>query len=285
MNPKSLFHFIDSVSEKPGVYSKYTARDLWTDEHTSARMLAYHLDEDIDVSSRKGSFIGESVRWMVEHFELSGSTRIADFGCGPGLYSSRLAQHADVVGIDFSSRSIAYARDFADQNKLAITYFEEDYLEFHPDGQFDLIIMIMWDFCALSPEQRARLLSKFESLLAPGGRVLLDVYSLREFAYKKEATSYENNQLNGLWSAKPYYGFVSSFRYEAEKVSLDKYTIVEEDRKREIYNWLQYFTPETLRQEVLDAGWISISCLGMFPASHMMLNLPSSLLYLVAVTR
>lgn len=255
MNSKSLFGFLEAVNERPAAFSKYTAGDLWADGHTSAQMLAYHLNEDIDLSSRNGRFIDESVRWMMEHFKLSEGCKIVDFGCGPGLYSSRLAQqHADVVGIDFSSRSIGYAREFARKNDLDITYVEADYLEFQPDGEFDLIIMIMWDFCALAPAQRARMLSKFYELLADGGRIVLDAYSLAEFANKEEEFYYEKNLLNGFWSDVPYYAFVSSFKYEAESASLDKYTIIEEDRLREVYNWLQYFTPETLRQEALSTG-------------------------------
>ena len=75
------------------------------------------------------------------------------------------------------------------------------------------------------------------------------------FIYKVQSY-YEKNQLNGFWSDKPYYAFVSSFKYEEEKVSLDKYIIIEENQKKEVYNWLQYFSPETLKQEALSAGLI-----------------------------
>lgn len=255
MDTKSLFGFLEAANEKPGVFSKYTARDLWTDEHVSEQMLAHHLNENTDFSSRNGKFIDESARWMMSHFELSDGCKIADFGCGPGLYSARLAQrHADVLGIDFSARSIKHAREYARVNSLDVTYVEADYLEFQPDGEFDLIIMIMCDFCALAPAQRARLLSTFRGLLADGGRVVLDVYSLLELSYKHEKIHFEKTAPNGFWANGPYYAFVSSFKYESEKVSLDKYTIVEEGRQREIYNWLQYFTPDSLRQEVSAAG-------------------------------
>jgi len=225
MDTKSLFGFLEAANEKPGVFSKYTARDLWTDEHVSEQMLAHHLNENTDFSSRNGKFIDESARWMMSHFELSDGCKIADFGCGPGLYSARLAQrHADVLGIDFSARSIKHAREYARVN------------------------------CALAPAQRARLLSTFRGLLADGGRVVLDVYSLLELSYKHEKIHFEKTAPNGFWANGPYYAFVSSFKYESEKVSLDKYTIVEEGRQREIYNWLQYFTPDSLRQEVSAAG-------------------------------
>lgn len=255
MKPAPLFSVLESANEKPEPFSVYTARELWTDEHTSAQMLAYHLDGGIDVSSRRTSFIDDSVRWMTGRFGLTGDDRIIDFGCGPGLYTSRLARlGADVHGIDFSSRSIAYAREQAARNGLDIAYVEADYLEYRPAGRFDLITMIMCDFCALSPAQRAAMLEKFRGLLGKGGHIVLDVYSLSAFADKTEESTYEKNQLNGFWSADPYYAFVTSFKYDDEKVSLDKYTIVERDRQREVYNWLQYFTPESLEQEAHAAG-------------------------------
>ena len=255
METEPLFHVLESVNEKHAAFSVYTAKELWTDEHTSEQMLAYHLNGEIDVSSRRTSFIDDSVHWMTKCFDLSASSRIIDFGCGPGLYTSRFAHlGAEVCGIDFSARSIGYAREFAARNNLDISYTETDYLEYQPEGKFDLITMIMCDYCALSPKQRAAMLVKYKELLSGVGRIVLDVYSLIAFADKKEESIYEKNQLNGFWSAEPYYGFVTCFKYDKEKVSLDKYTIIERKRQREIYNWLQYFTPESLKKEAHAAG-------------------------------
>lgn len=255
MESDSLFAILEAANEKPAAFSVYTAKALWTDAHTSEQMLAYHLNDEIDLSSRRTRFIDESVRWMTRRFDLSQSSRIIDFGCGPGLYTSRFARlGAEVCGIDFSARSIAYARAFAARNDLDISYIEADYLEYRPEGSFDLITMIMCDYCVLSPKQRAAMLLTYHALLADGGRIVLDVYSLNAFADKKEESFYERNQLNGFWSAEPYYGFVTCHKYDEEKVSLDKYTIVEEKRRREVYNWLQYFTLETLEQEAQTAG-------------------------------
>jgi len=255
METDSLFSILDSANDKPAAFSVYTAKELWTDEHTSEQMLAFHLNGEIDVSSRRTSFIDDSVRWMTACFDLSPNSRIIDFGCGPGLYASRFAElGASVYGVDFSARSIEYAREYANRNNLDISYTEADYLEYRPEGEFNLITMIMCDYCALSPKQRAALLVKYKELLSEGGRIVLDVYSLVAFADKKEGSFYEKNQLNGFWSAEPYYGFVSSFKYEEEKVSLDKYTIIERARQREVYNWLQYFTPQSLEHEAHVAG-------------------------------
>jgi hypothetical protein len=92
-------------------------------------------------------------------------------------------------------------------------------------------------------------------MLEQGGSVLLDVYSLNAFDKRSETALYETNLLDGFWSPKKYYGFQNTFKYEKEKVILDKYTIVEAGRRRTIYNWLQYFSPDTLEKEFTECGF------------------------------
>jgi SAM-dependent methyltransferase len=251
-----MFEELERINERPEPFQFYTARDLWTDEHTSKQMLSFHLNEDIDVSSRKAEFINRSVEWIVSTFNIGMDTRIADFGCGPGLYAARLAKRgAKVTGIDFSGRSIEHAKDVAAREQLNISYVNQNYLEFETEDRFDLILMIMCDFCALSPTQRKGLLSKFHQILQPDGSVLLDVYSLSAFEQREEVATYEVNQLNGFWSPNKYYGFLNTFKYDEDKVVLDKYTIIEFERTRQVYNWLQSFAPEDLESEFKEAGF------------------------------
>lgn len=252
-----MFEELEKINARPKPFEFYTANDLWTDDHTSEQMLSFHLNEEIDVSSRNTEFIDRSVEWIVSYFNVESGTKVADFGCGPGLYSTRLAQkQTDVTGIDFSKRSIQYAQEVADTEGLSIYYVNENYLEFETDDRFHLILMIMCDFCALSPTQRRILLSKFHKFLEPGGFVLLDVYSLNAFEKREETAMYEANLLNGFWSLNRYYGFLNTFKYEIEKVILDKYTIIEVGRTRTIYNWFQYFSPEALEREFVECGLI-----------------------------
>ncbi len=251
-----LFQELEKINSRPRPFEFYTASDLWTDEYTSKQMLSFHLNEDIDVSSRNTKFIQQSVDWIASRFGLPADTHIADFGCGPGLYATRLAQkQLKVTGIDFSKRSIQHAIEVAKRSGLSINYVNQNYLEFESEDRFDLILMIMCDFCALSPAQRITMLRKFHSLLKPGGHVLLDVYSLAGFKQRKEVAKYELNQLNGFWSPNRYYGFLNTFKYKEEKVVLDKYTIVESGHIRTVYNWLQYFSPDGIGAEFSDSGF------------------------------
>ncbi len=219
--------------------------------------LEFHLDESIDVSSRNTNFIERSASWISSHFGLGETKIICDFGCGPGLYTTRFAETgASVTGIDFSERSINYARNIAEEKGLKIEYYHQNYLHFKSEIQFDLITMIFCDFCALSPEQRSGLLKKFYNLLKPNGSVLLDVYSLESYNKREEQTVYKVNLLNGFWSPRKYHGFQKTFKYEEQKVVLDKYTIVEKDKNSVIYNWLQYFSTDSLKEEIEKGNFI-----------------------------
>jgi SAM-dependent methyltransferase len=252
-----MFKDLVEINRRPEPFQFYTAEALWTDEYTAQQMLTYHLNDEVDASSRNQKFIERSVEWIVSQFHVDNNTAIADFGCGPGLYANRLAeQGASVTGIDFSDNSLRYARKIATDKGLKTNFVHADYLGFDTTNQFDLIIMIMCDFCALSPEQRKKLLVKFSSLLKPGGSVLLDVHSLNYFNQKEESAIYELNQLYGFWSPDDYYCFVNTFKYEKEKVLLDKYTIIEESRKRVVYNWLQCFSQECLKCEFEENGFM-----------------------------
>ena len=251
-----MFYILEQINQRPEPFEVYTAEDLWNDEYTSQQMLNYHLNGNVDISSRKLNFIESSVKWIVSQFNVTENTDIIDFGCGPGLYSTRLAQFgANVTGLDFSKNSIQYARKTAQDLNLSIDYINQNYLSFLTDKKFDLILMIMCDFCALSFEQRKMLIEKFYSILKPGGSVLLDVYSTNAFDKRQESATYELNQLDNFWSADKYYAFVNTFIYPDEKVTLDKYTIIEAKRTRTIFNWLQHFTTDTLQAEFTSAGF------------------------------
>lgn len=250
-----MFDMLNAINTRPRPYEFYTTDMLWTDPHVSKQMLAYHLDESVDISSRNHALIDRSVQWMVDRFNINLDSRVCDFGCGPGLYTSRLAKTgARVTGIDFSEGSIDYARDTAAKRNLDIEYIHQDYLQFNTDQRFDLITMIFCDFCVLNPDQRKVLLSKFHEYLKPNGSVILDVFTLNFLNQVEETRSYEYSGSDGFWSPGPCYVFQNTFKFEAESLFLDKYVLYEKDRTREIYNWLQCYRPESLAREFEASG-------------------------------
>ena len=250
-----MFEELERTYIRPVPFEFDTTRELWTDNHTSKQMLSSHLNGEVDVASRNATFIDKSVEWISAYFHVGAGTNIADFGCGPGLYTTRLARkQAEVTGIDFSTRSIEYARQIAVRENLPIEYVNQDYLEYETDKRFDLIVMIFCDFAVLKPSKRGKMLSKFHTLLRSGGRILLDIPSLKAFEKREETTVYEVNLMNNFWSPRKYHGFLHTFKYDREKVVLDKYTIIEANRTRIFYNWLQYFSREMIDNELKARG-------------------------------
>ena len=60
--------------------------------------------------------------------------------------------------------------------------------------------------------------------------------------------------MDNFWSNNDYYCFLNTFKYEEEKVLLDKYTIITKTEKRQIYNWTQCFSKEMIVEEFDKAG-------------------------------
>lgn len=99
---ENIFNILRKINHKSKPYEFYTTSKLWCDPYISKQMLATHLSEDVDLASRRKEFINRSVDWIVNHFHINGNSRICDFGCGPGLYTSKFAKYGAIVtGIDF----------------------------------------------------------------------------------------------------------------------------------------------------------------------------------------
>jgi SAM-dependent methyltransferase len=249
-----MYQRLKSFLERPAPFAHYTARDLWTDEHVSARMLEHHLDPHSDLASRRPEAIDALVRWIETHIGLAGK-KVTDLGCGPGLYAERMAMHgARVTGLDFSPRALNHARWQANAKRMAIEYRLADYLEEPlPEGQ-NLVTMIYGDYGVLSPFQRKGLLKRVKAMLKPGGHFLFDVFAGPQFGQVEEGFVCERRLMNGFWAPGDYFGFKVTHRYEDMRLALDRYLIVEPERSREVFNWLQYFMPDEIETELAAAG-------------------------------
>lgn len=259
----AVFDELARINTRPPLYSATTTPGLWTDPHISERMLAAHLDPDVDLSSYRSEFIERAVGFVAERFSLGPGRRVADFGCGPGLYANKLAATgAAVTGLDFSARSIDYARTAAGEAGVAVRYLHQDYLDYRDSERYDVIIMIMRDYCAMLPDARERLLGVVREHLAAGGLFLFDVDAAPAYADVEEKAEYGPSLMGGFWSARAYFGFVNTFRYEEARVALDKYEIVEEAGTTRYFNWIRFFTPGELTAELWAAGFDVVEILG-----------------------
>ncbi len=165
-----MYNTLSSLLQRPAPYEK-TQQRFWTDPHISQGMLDAHLDPNTDAASRKPESIARSVEWICTL--LPHQAKLLDIGCGPGLYTKRLCERGlCVTGLDFSERSIAYAKAHDPKS----VYVTQDYLELEYENEFDMITMIWCDYGALNPQDRQNLLVRIHRALKPGGLFLFDVF-------------------------------------------------------------------------------------------------------------
>lgn len=258
--PKGMIMYAElkKLSTRPEIFSVYTADTLWTESHLANQMLQTHLSQDTALASRPFEAIDRVVDWIDQSFGLDGKS-ICDLGCGPGLYANKYAERGAIVhGLDFSRNSIDYAQRHAPKNAKPVAYQVANYLKDPLPKQQDLVTLIYCDLCPLSLSQRKALLVKIRQALTPGGKFIFDVLSTKAFDDVNEGVSFEQNLMDGFWSANDYFAFQSTFRYDDEVVSLDHFTVIEKDRNWDVYNWLKYFSKDEIRLELERAGFDKI---------------------------
>lgn len=250
---RRLYDLLRGLAERPEPFSIGGPHELWTDPYVQRQLLASHLDPDVEAASRPHRVIDRSVAWIAERFAVGPGRRVLDLGCGPGLYANPLAARgATVHGIDLSATSVAEARRRA--TSPGATFAVGDYLRDALPAH-DLALLIYGDYCALSPDDRHRLLHRVAARIAPDGRLLLDVFSAARYASVREGCVIEDRLMDGFWAPGDYVGVHQTRCYDEVRVTLDRYVIVEPDRVRTVHAWLAHLTLEQARGELAQAGF------------------------------
>ena len=248
-----MYPLLKELALRPPPWSVSTVKELWTRPHLAREMLKYHLSQETEHSSRTLGTIDRIVAWIDSQLGFEGKN-VIDLGCGPGLYTRRMAQRgARLSGVDFSANSLEYARSRDTQN---IEYIEADYLEDELPGGFDIAVLIYYDFCAMAPDRRARLLQRIHSLLKPGGHLVVDLYGPGAFDAVSEHIEIENRLMSGFFAPGDYIGIHKTDVYEDDWISLDRFVVVEPGETWQIFNWAQYYTPESAVEELAEAGFM-----------------------------
>lgn len=247
------------VAKKPTVYTPGTSL-MWVDEYISKQLLQVHLSQDVELASRKESTITSTIDWILSTVP-NGILSILDIGCGPGLYTEKLAERGHVVtGMDFSANSIEHAKESARSKDLDIAYIKQDYLLLDEDNSYDLIMMIFTDFGVLSPEQREQLLVNVYRALKPGGVFLFDVLSENSPVKEPKPKEWDLSE-GGFWRNGPYLAMTESFYYEDEAVSLSQHIVMDDVGGMAVYRfWIHTFTNDDLTAIASSAGFSKSNC-------------------------
>jgi SAM-dependent methyltransferase len=223
----------------------------WNDRGFSQRMLREHLSQEHDAATRKLVTVDRHVSF-IQRCVLDGNGgqahRVLDLGCGPGLYTHRLARLGYTVhGIDFSPASIDYARHVAQADQLNCTYTLGDIrTASYPDDN-DLVMLIFGEFNVFRPVDVRLILKKALAALRLGGRLLLEPHT--EEAVRKmggEASSWYTS-ISGLFSDRPHLMLSEAFWNDASKTGTTRYFLVDAETKqvtRYAASYQAYSNPE-----------------------------------------
>ncbi|NJN51203.1 MAG: methyltransferase domain-containing protein [Gammaproteobacteria bacterium] len=174
-----------------------TSKIPWHEPAFSARMLREHLDQSHDRASRRHERIDAHVQWLQSRILGSQSKSLLDLGCGPGLYTERLAKLGHrCVGIDIAPAAIAYARDAAAKSASGCAYVQGDIRSAALGGPYDAALFLFGEFNAFAPPDAKALLARTARALKPGGSLVIEAHTS---AYVEHIGRHE-----ATWTRAPY---------------------------------------------------------------------------------
>jgi SAM-dependent methyltransferase len=233
---------------------------FWNDPYISQQMLLTHLDPATDLASRKPEIIDRTIEWITADSALASGSKIIDLGCGPGLYTSRLAKKGfQVTGVDFSTNSIAYAVEQARVTSLSIDYIEQDYRNLAFEDNFDAALLIYYDLGVLSNRDTEVVLGKVFKALKPGGILYFDVVTQYARGEIVNAKGWEVNLSGGFWRPGAHIVLSQVLHYPENCAYLDQYFVIDDQGKLFIYRlWEHYYTIERLQSILTRIGFTNV---------------------------
>jgi SAM-dependent methyltransferase len=200
----------------------------WNEPGFSRRMLYEHLSQEHDWASRRAKTIQKQVEWIHREVLSGRPARILDLGCGPGLYTSRLAElgHA-CSGVDFSPASIEYAREFAQKADLRCVYELNDIRAAELNSGYDLVMFVFGEFNVFTPEDARQILKKAHAAIRAGGSLVLEVHTFEAIQEIGMQPGSWYSCESGLFSDRPHLCLQENFWDERLSVATQRYFIVD----------------------------------------------------------
>ena len=226
-----------------------SGHSIWTDPYISRQLLAAHLDQSNDMVSRNPKVIDRTIRWILRGIPRKAS--VLDLGCGPGLYSQKLAGMGyRVTGVDINAESIKYAR--LKDKRRSVRYIHGDYLKARLEGSYDLIVMIYCDFGALIPKEQELILKKARSLLKKDRILVFDVFGTAIARQKEEIRTWSHSTGSDFWSKDPHWILEEVRHFPKASAVGSRYVLIPEKagKTKEFIMWDQYYTKRKIREFV-----------------------------------
>jgi SAM-dependent methyltransferase len=200
----------------------------WNDPEFSKRMLNEHLSQNHDAASRRSGIINNHVSWIHNRVLKRKPSRILDIGCGPGLYTNRLAGLGhQCTGIDFSPASIAYAKEQAEKKGCDCSYMLHDIRTAEYGKNYSLVLSIYGEFNVFKPSDAKKILAKAYEALAEDGMLLLEPHTFEAtYNFKDNKASWQSHE-SGLFSDKPHLCLEEHLWNSKNRASISRYYIID----------------------------------------------------------
>ncbi|MGD9142235.1 MAG: class I SAM-dependent methyltransferase [Dehalococcoidia bacterium] len=254
VNASNLIEWISNYTRKPALFEPGETL-FWDDPHISKSMLEAHLNPDNDAASRRHATIDREVEHLLSSGILKEGDRLLDLGCGPGLYSRRLAgRELKVTGSDISERSLNYATAQSKEEDLDVEFRRINFFDIDYSGEFDAVLQTNGELNVFSDEKKDELLGILHRALKPGGRLVFDIttcetrvkYGLKNRWYVSDG---------GFWRPGRHLVLEQGFDYPEQNVWLNQYIIIDSDNVKVYNNWFHDYDLKTIRQVLHRAGF------------------------------
>lgn len=203
--------------------------------------------------------------------EKRGVRRVLDVACGVGRDALELCRQGyEVVGIDFSPRSIAVAQKQADKESLSVNFVVGDMRSLEKvdlGGPFDMAICLGNTIAYLKPgEGLEDVLSGMRNQLRPGGTLLLDTPNIDRFLLQEPSEpNIEVEILKVLESdrGKEIFLLHTLYRWEAREIEKEIIRVLISDTtERAEVGCTVYpiLTTKALVRAAQETGFVDIQC-------------------------
>ncbi len=255
-----LFTTVNSIIDSSRLWEG-SYKIPWNNPEFSRRMLDEHLCQDHNLASRKTSFIEHQVQWIHNSLLKGRQSRILDLGCGPGLYTSRLAQLGHTcVGVDFSPASIEYAKH--EYSRLA-HFIEADILTADVGSGYDLCIFLYGEFNVFPPNECMAIFNKVEKSLSSGGKILIEPQtfeSVKKIGQSPRSWHPSGTGLAGLFSSNDHLCLIDNHWYQNVSTALQRFHILDKNEGwKEYRSTVKAWKDYELKEVLTSCGFSSFS--------------------------
>ena len=205
----------EDKSKEPYIGKEYYNDSAYFDSHTSTFMDLNNPFQQYRVAN------------VLKIYTPGKTERVLDLGCGWGTFDFILApQVKEIVGLDFSSKSIELCNEFLEKNPHDnIKFVCADAADTGLEAEsFDLIISADL-FEHIYPEDFERILDESKRLLKPGGKLsiwtphrghILEILKNNNIILKKDIAHVDYKTMAGMVASLKSKGFAIRKSYYAE---------------------------------------------------------------------